>query len=490
MEKKSNFDFSVKNYLNWKAIFILAGDYLYRFIYLIIGLYFFVNDLDLGFVTGWMWLGVLIFLLVMAYWYYRRFFFYVVGEELILEKGIFVHRKLSIKFDKIQHVNLEQGIMYQILDLYKVTIDTAGSDSKEFVLPGLGESRAVALKSLVLDGNHDYSETHITEQKREEKEIAKISLFQLVLSGLIGNPFRLGSLILTYIVTASDNFYELFKRYIDIYEIIENGWNGYQGMFLFILFIVFLLSSFFIQLITNVVRYYNYSLHSLKQFILLDYGLLRRISHSLNKRKVQLLRIRNNGLARWLDFSKTQLLQVSSAKTNVSKVESIPYTTPELEKWVSDWSIGRNISTSNQTQSHIIFGLRRGIILSLVLLVIMSVAYYYLQQISVFYLFIFFPLIIWYYYTWGKKAKYGYDNNLIVSDIGWWSQTRLVGQTYKAQVVKLRQSIFQKRRKTANLTISYASSAITFYEVDIELARKIYMMCMDVVNSNPSRAWM
>ena len=95
-------------------------------------------------------IGLLVVLAaVFSFLQYRRFQFHIEGEELVLDKGIFVREKQTIPFHRIQTVNLTQTIIQQILGITGLKIDTAGSAKEELQIRALKKKEAEALQSFL-----------------------------------------------------------------------------------------------------------------------------------------------------------------------------------------------------------------------------------------------------------------------------------------------------------------------------------------------------
>lgn len=84
---------------------------------------------------------------LLAWW---RFTFHVSGGELIVERGFFNTRRLSIPAERIQSLSIEQELLHRAFGLVKVSIDTAGSDGAEFTIAALERPIAEELERAVL----------------------------------------------------------------------------------------------------------------------------------------------------------------------------------------------------------------------------------------------------------------------------------------------------------------------------------------------------
>jgi putative membrane protein len=76
---------------------------------------------------------------VMAWW---RYTFRLVGGELIVDRGVIRTDRLTISVERIQSIAVEQELLHRLTGLVKVTVETAGSSDAEFTIDAV--SRPVA----------------------------------------------------------------------------------------------------------------------------------------------------------------------------------------------------------------------------------------------------------------------------------------------------------------------------------------------------------
>jgi putative membrane protein len=101
-----------------------------------------------------LWLGaaLLVGLAVSLLLYWLRFSFQVGAHEIRINSGIINRTHRSIPFDRVQDVDLEQGLLARLLGLAKVKFETGGASAggkEEGVLPAIALHRAEALREHV-----------------------------------------------------------------------------------------------------------------------------------------------------------------------------------------------------------------------------------------------------------------------------------------------------------------------------------------------------
>jgi hypothetical protein len=75
---------------------------------------------------------------------------YLVREnDVSFKKGLIAYKQTSVPFNRIQHVEVNQGILAKIFKLSSVKIYTAGGTSSDLSIPGLPVETAHKLKAFL-----------------------------------------------------------------------------------------------------------------------------------------------------------------------------------------------------------------------------------------------------------------------------------------------------------------------------------------------------
>lgn len=75
---------------------------------------------------------------------------YLVREnDVSFKKGLISYKQTSVPFNRIQHVEVSQGVLEKILKLSSVKIYTAGGTSSDLSIPGLPVETAHSLKAFL-----------------------------------------------------------------------------------------------------------------------------------------------------------------------------------------------------------------------------------------------------------------------------------------------------------------------------------------------------
>lgn len=78
--------------------------------------------------------------------------------DIIFQKGFFFFKETVIPFKRIQHVEIKQGPVLRLLNLYSLKLYTAGASTGDLVISGLHLEVAEKLKAKVLQVTEDEDE--------------------------------------------------------------------------------------------------------------------------------------------------------------------------------------------------------------------------------------------------------------------------------------------------------------------------------------------
>jgi putative membrane protein len=97
-------------------------------------------------------IGIFIVSIISVFVYWRHFEFRVGANEIRIDSGIFSRTHRSIPFDRIQDVDISQGVLARLFGIAKVKLETGGSSgpkADEGVLQAIPLKRAEDLRNLI-----------------------------------------------------------------------------------------------------------------------------------------------------------------------------------------------------------------------------------------------------------------------------------------------------------------------------------------------------
>lgn len=278
--------------------------------------------------------GLILVIALIAYLQYLNFTFYIDDEndEFIVNDGIINKTKTTIQLNKIQQVNIQQNLIQRIINVYGLSVDTAGSDTKEGKIKAISHSLALALKSKLLENeivNNAIATEEITSERNEDLKsethpFLKINLISLIKVGITSNYVKSIGLILTFFFTILENLQQIGKEDLIDQDKIQKTISNYPLVYGVLIFILAMFTVvFIINIVRTVVKFFNYSIAKQKGSLLLSYGLISTESTILKPEKVQIVNISRNYFQKKLNVLEIKIKQASGdeGKNKKSQIE-------------------------------------------------------------------------------------------------------------------------------------------------------------------------
>lgn len=237
-----------------------------------------------------------IILAIITYIRYQKFSFFLDEEkqEFVINEGIFNKSTLSIQLNKIQQVNINQSLLQQIIGVYSLEIDTAGSEKKEASIKAIDHVTALELKQRLLNKAQLSDGSSTLEHEKKENNATALPFLNLSITTLLKIGVTTNySASIVLLVGFIFGLIQLFKDYTSAFEIEENQIDQVlnQG-FTFFSICILLLSALLLVLVTNILRtlikYFNFRISKQKDALAISSGLFTRKNVLLKPNKVQL----------------------------------------------------------------------------------------------------------------------------------------------------------------------------------------------------------
>ena len=149
--------------------------------------------------------GVVILIGIISYLQYHFFTFHIdnKNQEFVIQKGIINKTRITIQLHKIQQVNINQSIIQRLVGVYKLEIDTAGSDKKEASISAISHDLATILKDrLIHHSQLENNDLIITNQEENAPtSLIKIGLSSLIKIGFTSNYVKSFALLFLFFST-------------------------------------------------------------------------------------------------------------------------------------------------------------------------------------------------------------------------------------------------------------------------------------------------
>jgi len=483
----NTFNFSEFSKQSSKGIFVIYISLIYStlkiswiFIFLIFKDFSEISNTKLLYIS--LIIGIiLLFLLIRAILIYKNFQFKITNNHFILKQGILKKSNTSIPFDKIQNINFKQNIIQQIINVYEVSIETAGSTKTEIGIKALPFLKATALKELILSNK-------VFEKAEKEKEIQKpllkvdiLSLFKVSLT-----ENHLQNLFLFFAVLFG--FYNQIQQITDglgktesLDGFIEENTNNFSAsiFLIFILIIGFTVIAFLSSFVRVFLLHFNLTTYLKKDAFEINQGLFTKKSIVLKKQKVQNITISTNPLKRLIGVSFITFKQAVSGKLNTKKKDKLirivgckKHQVETIKSSLFDFSKVENSAIHFPDAYY----KRRIFMFSFLFLTVLYTGLYFIfSHIEIFYsLLLIIPIAVFLILKKVKKRFYKISEDMLLVGRGLLETHLIYLEIFKVQNIEMKQTIFQKRSKVADIILQTASGKIKIPCIHYNEALKIY----------------
>lgn len=247
-------------------------------------------------------------------WYYTTY--WVENNVLHVKQGLFVKKESYLNKERVQTINTSSNVLYQMLGLKKIQIETAGGgDDAEVSLAGITVEEA---KELIAMLNEPTSEVKVEETSEEvvEKEIIteekqateyKLTWKEILLASVTSGQFGLLFSLIFFVYHQVDEY---------IPKWIENGVKSYvmehdiYGLIFMVAILIVL--SWIISTIGYALKHGDFTVNRRNDEIRISQGLLEKKELVLKLHRIQGITIKESILRQPFGYCVVQVEVIQS----------------------------------------------------------------------------------------------------------------------------------------------------------------------------------
>lgn len=312
------------------------------------------TDWDLFYFFGSIGVVVLVLVYGVLSWY--RFTYRIEQGELRIEYGLIVRKKRFIPFDRIQSLDLSEGILQRLFGLVKVKVETAGSGGM-----GLQDGEAVLTAITKQDAQaiHDYlvsiKKSGQILQGEEEPQSADDLLYKMSVSELLMLSTTSGGV--GVVISAVFAFVFQFEEFIPYEQIFDEVEHFVQSGVVFVSVVVFLgfLLAWMLALFGTMLKYANFTVRKVDNDLVITRGLLEKRQFTIPLNRIQAVRISENLIRQPLGYASAYVESAggSALDQESSKVLILPIVKKRkipglLEPHLTEYHFRVNISPASK----------------------------------------------------------------------------------------------------------------------------------------------
>lgn len=242
-------------------------------------LYFIAGGLAIALIGG-----------VFGWWVFR---YRVHEDELQILKGVFVKNKVYMSKDRIQVIDITEGILQRMFGLVQVEVKTAGGGTESATISAISREEAEELRkelrkknSSVNGSDEEMEEAEAEEEQEEIIDSWKLSKKDLMAAAFTSGNFGLIASILGAISGQLDDF--INEETIEyIYEILP----GYSNVSLIVAVVLaIIIISWTLSFLGVIFNYSDFKLEKTSKELIITTGLIERKHITVPFNRIQAVR--------------------------------------------------------------------------------------------------------------------------------------------------------------------------------------------------------
>jgi len=271
-------------------------------------------------------LSILLFLLIKGILSWYRFTYRIEEDELRIEYGLFVRKKRYIPFERIQSLDLSEGILHRPFQLVKVKVETAGSnglEDAEGVLTAIKKEEAEAIQEIFAASKRMQKDTGLNETETlvEQNIIYQATPKELlILASTSGGVGVVISAVLAFIFQ-----FEEIIPYERVFKGLEEFVTSGLVFVSLVLFVGFLF-AWLVALVATMIKYANFTVRKVGEDLIITRGFLERRQFTIPVKRIQAIRISENVVRQPIGYATVIVESAGGSTVNEesSKVVLLP----------------------------------------------------------------------------------------------------------------------------------------------------------------------
>lgn len=408
-----------------------------------------------------------------------RFTFVVSGDELVLTRGVLSVERLVIPLDRVQSVSIDQRLLHRIVGLVSASVDTAGSSATEFEIAAIDARTAEALRLVASDARSTATPTAGTDDAGAvspavpDQVLAHRTAGELVVVGATRLPWA-GLAVLAPLLAFGDELGVVAGLDGRLERLVERGQEVGDDSSIALLAVLLgfaAVAAVFaaaLQIGREVVTNWQLTLHRTPAGLRRTAGLLNRTSRSASLRRVQSLTTHDTPPQRWLGITTVTLRTFGdndiglpgSRQAEIEHLRELVFgrrAAPRLDRRISRWFVflaARNMFVAAA--------------LTAVGLGLLSRLGWWAAVV-----FVAVPIRTLAARRQWRLRRWGVDDTGIAESSEFVTRHAAEAPLFKAQLVKVTQSFFERRRGLATVRVNTADGGLTIPLIDLAEAMAV-----------------
>ncbi|PEB47803.1 hypothetical protein CON65_12495 [Bacillus pseudomycoides] len=406
---------------------------------------------------------VVTILFAIIHWYYKVY--WVKDNILHIKQGMFVKKESYLNKERVQTINTSSNVLYQLLGLTRLKIETAGGGKEpEVSLAGVTLEEAKALISLLNEEtavkreNQEEITDSISQEEPKSSEY-KLTWKEIIFASITSGEFGIVFSVLLFIASKAHDYapnwmIDKAEKYVKGFDFAVSTWL-YGAAVLLVL-------SWVLSTIRYAMKHANFTIYRKNNEIRISQGLFERKEVVLKTHRIQGITIKETLLREWLGYCSIHVEVIQNAEKGEKSVTIHP-----LMKKAHVTGLLEQLELPYKMETSLIglpkAALRRYLLRSWIFFIILTIpiagaAIYFEKYIALLVLLPLFVFLTWLGYisfTAGGYALHGEQLTIVSRGIG--KRTGLIRRRHIQSLSKT-QTFLQRKDKLCTYIFIIASS--------------------------------
>ncbi len=405
---------------------------------------------------------------------YFNFRFSVISNELVIKKGFLTKRTITLPLEKIQAVHAEQTWLHSLLNVTRLSFDSAGSEKMEVKIEALDKFRSAALKEFILGQRTGiHSPPEAIQQSREDLLIS-LSGRDLLRLSLSANHLKAFLLLLVFISSTLETVGVSDQEYSGVLKWLGDSFQPDTFKLFLFLALAALVIGVGISVITVILTYADFLISKTDKGFRIKSGLINKKEKFVPFRKIQFISWKANWIRKKLGISLLQMHATGTDHFQNKMQVKVPITRdtfiPVLLEYYHSLLPVKEIEAVRIQKAYV--G-RKTLLLGIIPAILGAIIlYFYFREKALFILL--WIVLIWVWHgLFQRKFRLWPGQDAFQVSKGIFGRDELVLQWDKIQTIQLQQSLYQQQHSLATLVVRTAGGSVTLPYITLLQAREI-----------------
>lgn len=402
---------------------------------------------------------------ILSWWYYR---FRIVDAEIQIQYGVFVKKKLYLNQQRIQVIDITEGIIQRAFGLVQMEIKTAGSGTERASISAISRERALEIKAQLSSKKIAYSDGEEIQELSNDTEVQatwRLDGKELVYAALTSGSFGLIASIIGGISSQMNQFLNE-----DNINFVSNILPGLNDILLIVTIVaILILISWVLSFIAVLIQYMDFKVERMDNDIVITRGLFERKHITLPYDRIQAVKVVEGFLR--MPFNRA-MIYIESAGFQQQKSKSVVVVPlirkSEIPDFLNTFLAGYHLEeVSLKPPSRAFFRyLRRPVYLPLLITIPL---FFFVSNSFAWFIIAIVPLIFLAYRSYHESGVF-VGNSLMVVVKRFFNRSTIMVKKPRIQVAEIKKNPFQIRKNLASFDITVASghTGVTFDVKDLD----------------------